>query len=208
MSSAERAEILPDIYTLISDLWCGPPDTDAERLETRKEAGQLVERWASVDKESAGLLSRFLADDALSEEGYIELFELDPRCALYLGSHGYDEPKTCANAGVSGRNDYMIELGGIYNHFGRKPNGKELPDYLPLMTSFLSLTTERKDDPVREKFLNEYLLPFLAPMRSRLAELKTPYVHLLDALERVIQIERETQPLPEQRKQKVEGHVE
>ncbi len=208
MSSAERAEILPDIYALISDLWCSPPDTDAERQEARKEADELVERWASVDKESAGLLSRFLADDALSEEGYIELFELDPRCALYLGSHSYDEPKTCANAGVSERNDYMIELLGIYNHFGRKPNGKELPDYLPLMISFLSLTAEWKDDPVREKFVKEYFLPFLGPMRSRLVKLKTPYVHLLDALERVIHIEKETEPLSEQQKQKVEGHVE
>ena len=208
MSSAVRGKMLPDIYALITDLWCSPPDTGSERQEARKEADELVERWASVDKEGAGLLSRFLADDALSEEKYTELFELDPQCPLYLGSHSYDEPKTCANAGVSGRNDYMIELGGIYNHFGRKLNGKEQPDYLPLTTSFLSLTTERKDDPVREKFLKEYLLPFLAPMRSRLAELKTPYVHLRDALERVIQMERETQPSSEQRMQKVEGHVE
>jgi len=132
---------------------------------------------------------------------------LDPQCPLYLGSHTYDEPTTCATAAVSDRNEYMIELGGIYSHFGRKTNGKELPDYLPLMVDFLSLTTKSKDDPVRGKFINEYILPFLPPMRARLEELKTPYLHLFDALGKVISIEGETQPFSEQREQQVENHV-
>ena len=101
----------------------------------------------------------------------------------------------------------MIELGGIYRHFWRKTNGKELPDYLPLMVNFLSLTTESKDDPVRGKFINEYILPFLPPMRARLEELKTPYLHLFDALGKVISIEQKTQPLSKQREQKVKNHV-
>ncbi|KKL46090.1 hypothetical protein LCGC14_2349140, partial [marine sediment metagenome] len=37
--------------------------------------------------------------------------------------------------------------------------------------------------------------------------LETPYLHLLDALEKVINIERKTQPLSEQREKKVENHV-
>ena len=65
-------------------------------------------------------------------------------------------PKTCANAAVSDRNGYMIELVGIYNHFGQKPNEKELPDYLPLMVDFLSMTTESRDDPIRDKLIKEY----------------------------------------------------
>jgi len=89
----------------------------------------------------------------------------------------------------------MIELAGIYSHFGQKTNGKELPDYLPLMVDFLSLTTEAKDDPVRDKLIREYFLPFLAPLRSRLGELKTHYLYLLDALERVLNIELNSQPL-------------
>ena len=207
MSSLNGKQTLKDVYALIAELWCSPPEDDAEREEIRKEAEEVVKRLESIDKESAMLLSRFLGENDIAEEDYIELFELSPQCPLYLGSHTYDEPKTCANAAVSDRNEYMIELGGIYRHFGRTPNGKELPDYLPLMVDFLSLTTESKDDPVRDKLIKEYILPFLPPMRARLEELKTPYIHLLDALEKVINIELKTQPLSKPREQKVGNHV-
>ena len=207
MSSENVVHILKDVYALIAELWCSPPEEDAERQVIKKNAEEVVERLESIDKQSAVLLSRFLGEEVISEVEYIDLFELNPQCALYLGSHTFDEPKTCAGAGVSDRNDYMIELVGVYNHFGRKPDGRELPDYLPLMINFLSLTTESKDDPVRDKLFEEYLLPFLPPMRSQLEHLKTPYLHLLDALERVISFEQKTQPLSKQREQKVEDHV-
>ena len=200
-------QILKDVYALIAELWCSPPEADAEREEINKDAEEVVKRLEGIDKESAMSLSRFLMENAIPEEDYIDLFELEPQCPLYLGSHTYDEPKTCANAAISDRNGYMIELTGIYRHFGKMPNGKELPDYLPLMVDFLSLTTESKDDPVRDKLINEYILPFLPPMRTRLGELKTPYLHLLDALEKVINIELKTQPLPKHREQKVRADV-
>ena len=207
MSSMNGSRILKDVYALMAELWCSPPEDDADREELRKEAEEVVERLESVDKESAALLARFLGENNIAEEDYVDLFELDPQCPLYLGSHTYDEPTTCATAGVSDRNEYMIELGGIYNHFGRKPNGTELPDYLPLMVNFLSLTVESKDDPVRDKFIEDYISPYLPPMRIRLEELQTPYLHLLDALEKVINVEQGTQLLSKQREQKVEDHV-
>jgi nitrate reductase molybdenum cofactor assembly chaperone NarJ/NarW len=200
-------QILKDVYALIAELWCSPPEADVEREESNKDAEEVIRRLESIDKELAMSLSRFLGENATREEEYIDLFELNPQCSLYLGSHTYDEPKTCATAAVSDRNGYMIELTGIYRHFGKMPNGQELPDYLPLMVDFLSLTTESKDDPVRDKLINEYILPFLPPIRTRLGELKTPYLHLLDALEKVINIDLETQPLSKQREQEVENHV-
>lgn len=207
MSSTDRTQVLADAYSLMAELWCSPPEADAQREQIRIDAEEVVKRLESVDQESATTLSRFLGENTISEEDYIDLFELDPRCALYLGAHTYEEPKTCATAAVSDRNEYMIELVGIYNHFGQKPNGTELPDYLPMMVDFLALTTESRDDPVRNKLCNEYLLPFLPPMRSRLGELETPYVHLLDALEKVIRVELEAKPSAKQRAQKVEDHV-
>ena len=207
MSSTERTQILKDAYSLMAALWCSPPEGDAEREEIRKDAEDVVQRLEGVDKESAMTLSRFLGEETVRDEDYIDLFELNPQCPLYLGSHTYDEPKTCATAGVSDRNAYMIELVGIYNHFGQKPNRSELPDYLPLMVDFLALTTDSKDDPVRDKLINEYFLPFLPPMRKRLGDLKSPYLHLLDALEKVISIEQKSQPLSKQREQQVENHV-
>ncbi len=203
----DQVQILKDVYALIAELWCSPFEADVTRESIKKDAEDVVKRLVSIDKESAMLLSRFLRENAISEEDYVDLFELEPQCSLYLGSHTYDEPKTCANAAVSDRNGYMIELTGLYKHFGQTPNGKELPDYLPLMVDFLSLTAESKDDPVRGKLIEEYCLPFLPPMRSRLEALRTPYLYLLDALQKVIDLESKTQPLPKQREQKVEAHV-
>ncbi len=75
------------------------------------------------------------------------------------------------------------------------------------MVDFLSLTTESKDDPVRDKLIKEYFLPLLPPMRCRLGNLKTPYLYLLDALEKVIKMELKTEPLSKLREQTVENHV-
>jgi nitrate reductase assembly molybdenum cofactor insertion protein NarJ len=44
-------------------------------------------------------------------------------------------------------------------------------------------------------------------MRARLEELKTPYLYLFDALQKVINLESKTQTLPKQREQKVEAYV-
>ncbi len=194
----DETQVVKDVYALIGDLWCSPPETDAEREEVKKDAERVLEGLESTDEESAKLLSIFLKENSISDEDYIDLFELQPKCPLYLGSHTYDEPKTCANAAVSDRNEYMIELVGIYRHFGQTINGGELPDYLPLMVYFLSLTAESRDDPIRGKLITEYVLPFLPPMRSRLEELETPYLHLLGALEKVIGVDLKTQALPEQ----------
>jgi len=193
MSNINGQQTLTDTYALIAELRCSPPETDTEREGIKHDAEKVVERLKSTDEEIVTLLSRFLRENIISEEDYIDLFELEPQCPLYLGSHTYDEPKTCANAAVSDRNGYMIELVGIYKHFGQKLDGRELPDYLPLMVDFLSLTAESKDDPVREKLIREYFLPFLPPMRSRLKELKTPYLYLLDALEKVVNVELKSQ---------------
>ena len=194
MSSNDRTQILEDAYSIMAKLRCSPGEDDIQGTKIKKNTKDLVKRLESVDKQSAMTLSKFVEESTISEEDYIDLFELDPRCPLYLGSHTYEEPKTCATAAVSDRNEYMIELVGIYNHFGQKPNGAELPDYLPLMVDFLALTTESKDDPVRKKFCNDYLLPFLPPMRTRLENLKTHYLYLLDTLERVVNTELDTQP--------------
>jgi len=169
-------------YAVLAELWCSPQDSDPGKLRRRAEA--LVAELERGDPEAAASLERFLADP-VAEEEYVEHFELDPRCPLYLGSHSFDEPKTCAQAAVSDRNGYMIELLGIYRHLGLTPTNEELPDYLPLVLEFLALTAG-SEDPVREKLIREYILPFLPPIRSRLEGLQSPYGHLLDATERVL----------------------
>ena len=185
---SEITQLLQRAYTLVADLWCNPQDVEVTRV--RQEAAAVIRILGAVDGESVASLERFLAHYPLVEEEYVELFELNPRCPLYLGSHTFDEPKTCAQAAVSDRNEYMIELVGIYRHFGLSLKGRELPDYLPLMVEFLALTAGR-EDPIREKFIQEYLLPFLPPLRERLAALNSPYLHLSDGLEQLLKLDLE-----------------
>jgi hypothetical protein len=45
------------------------------------------------------------------------------------------------------------------------------------------------------------MLPFMPPIRSRLEELETPYIHLLGTLEKVIDFDLKTQVLPTQQSQ-------
>ena len=201
-------QILKDVYSLMAELWCSPSEMNAKKDEIKKDTKGVIKKLENIDKESAMLLRSFLEENTISDESYIDLFELDPQCALYLGSHKYDEPKMCANAAVSDRNKYMIELKAIYKHFRKIPDEKELPDYLPLMIDFLSLTIESKDDSVRGKFIKEYLLPFLPLIHSKLKELKTPYVYLIDALNKIINIDLKTQLMLKKSEQKMEeSHV-
>ena len=204
----ESNQILKDVYSLMAELWCSPSEMNAKKDEIKKDTKGVIKKLENIDKESAVLLRKFLEENTISDESYIDLFELDPQCALYLGSHKYDEPKMCANAAVSDRNKYMIELKAIYKHFRKIPDEKELPDYLPLMIDFLSLTIELKDDSVRGKFIKEYLLPFLPLIHSKLKELKTPYVYLIDALDKIINIDLKTNPMLKKSEQKMEeSHV-
>ena len=184
---SEVVQVLRDVYASMAELWCSPQDGDMEEVKGRAE--KAITELESIDREGASLLSQFL-ENPIPEEEYIDLFELDPQCPLYLGSHVFKEPETCARGAVSDRNGYMLELLGIYRHLELTPNGKELPDYLPLMVEFLALSAE-SEDPIREKLIEEYILPHLPPMRSRLEELNTPYLYLLEALERVLRIDVE-----------------
>ncbi len=204
----ESNQILKGVYSLMAELWCSPSEMKAKKDEIKKDTKGVIKKLENIDKESAMLLRKFLEENTISDESYIDLFELDPQCALYLGSHKYDEPKMCANAAVSDRNKYMIELKAIYKHFRKIPDEKELPDYLPLMIDFLSLTIESKNDSVRGKFIKEYLLPFLPLIHSKLKELKTPYVYLIDALDKIINIDLKTNPMLKKSEQKMEeSHV-
>ena len=97
MTGVNSKRILTDIYALIAELWCSPPEDDVQRQELKKDS---VGRLESIDKESAKLLSRFLKENTILDMDYIDLFKSGPQCSLYLGSHSYEEPQTCANAAV------------------------------------------------------------------------------------------------------------
>lgn len=186
MSEMTVEETLSKVYGCLAELWCSPQDVDMEK--TRDVAGELA-TLKNLSRDVGTSLANFLEVNAASEEDYIEMFELNPKCPLYLGSYGFDEPETCANAATSDRNEYMIELNAIYRHFGLELDGTELPDYLPLMMEFLSMGSFPRDDSLRRKFIEEYMSPHLPAMRSKLEGLESPYVHLLDALDRMLTLD-------------------
>lgn len=187
-----REEAFESAYRLIESLLRNPEELELNEISTSGE--QAVGEIARyVDSGAPGLLSSFLKDfNSISADEYVQIFELAPTCPLYLGHYLFKEPTTCATAGTSGRNMYMIELIGIYGHLGLEMDRvKEMPDYLPVMVEFLWLSLQRREDPIREKFIREYLMPALPKITGRLAELKSPYLNLLEALECIVKADLE-----------------
>ncbi len=186
MNTMEQAK---KAYSIISELWCSPADVDIPAL--RAALQQLIQE-PGFPEECAAFASQFLAANQLAEEDYIEMFELDPACSLYLGSHSYDEPKTCAGGAVSDRNEYMLELQAMYRHFGLDLEGRELADYLPVMIDFIGASIEQHKDPVRTKLIRDYFLPFLPPVLKKLEEVNTAYWYLLTAAEKLVRYDLAT----------------
>ncbi|MCH8314465.1 MAG: hypothetical protein IIA64_00695 [Planctomycetes bacterium] len=172
-------------YQLISELLLNPQERDpalVKRLHRfLEEANKEVERW----------IARFLATPgSTSRDEYVQTLELSPPCPLYLGSYLFDEPTTCNGVGTSGRNAYMLELAGIYGHFGFDITARELPDYLPAIVDFLWISLENQDRDgigLRRRFVEQYVFPGLKPLKAALQKYKSPYALLVSALQSAVE---------------------
>ncbi len=180
-------QLLREAYSVLSELWCSPADVDTE--EVKERAYGIAHLLGEISESAPSKLVSFLEEYPPTEEYYIETFELSPKCPLYLGSYLFEEPKTCAQAGVSERNDYMIDILGVYKHFGLGMVEKELPDFLPLMIEFLAITSDRRGDKVRRRFIEEYMMPALEPMKGKLKEVGAPHLLLLALLEDLLRFD-------------------
>jgi len=167
-------------YRLIAELLLYPEDRDPASIEAAMAA------LATAPEALREPLDDFLAAPlAGSAEEYVTTLELAPAVSLYLGSHLYDEPKSCRGAGMSGRNGYMLELANIYRHFGVELAGGELADFLPVTVEFLGVSLERGDQDrigLRRYFVETMLIKGLASLASALRKHESPYAHLVDAL--------------------------
>ena len=171
---------LADTYRLIAELLLHPDDRDEARIAALSPALGSVAPPVRAD------IERFLADPGSgSSHEYVQTLELSPPCPLYLGVYLFEEPASCRGAATSGRNGYMIELTGLYRHFGFDLTGRDLPDYLPVMVDFLGITlqTESRDGiGLRRRLLEHYVQPGLEPLREALAKYESPYGLLVSAL--------------------------
>ncbi len=172
---------LISVWRLLSELLLSPSERDADRLKELRSA---------LDDEYAGVaygIDLFMGDpDCQSEAEYLQTMELNPPVPLYLGSHLFDEPSTCNGIGSGARNPYMLELTGIYEHFGLDLAGREMPDFLPIMLEFLAISLERQDlDTIglRRRFIERCFLPGVEAMEKAMVKYESPYLVLLPSIQ-------------------------
>lgn len=186
---------LADVYAAIAEWFLYPEEVDPESLgEVTIRAAE--EQCARIDPRAAEHLRAFHeARRTVGPEEYLNLLELNPRCPLYMGSYQFPEPTSCSNAGLSERNQYMLEVGNVYRHFGYEIVG-ELPDYLPAMVEFLAMSAgtieERieggiegrgdEDEELRLRFIEKLVLPGVEQFVEKLEAEGGPYSHLAQAL--------------------------
>lgn len=183
MSAAATVNPGAPVYGAIAE-WLLYPEDVADVFADEDAATGVFAAARALDPQVAEHLEAFWRERySVGPEAYLALLELDPRCPLYLGSYQFPEPTTCSAAGVSDRNQYMLEIGNVFRHFGFEITG-ELPDYLPALVEFLALAGARDeaDAALRERFIRRLMLPGVRIFAERLEEAESIYARLAQAL--------------------------
>lgn len=178
-----------DAYRFLSEVLLYPADRDVQNLESLAEmAGRAV-------PELRDAIESMMANPELDDcDTYLETFEIGAKCPLYLGYYQFEEPKSCSGAAISGRNGYMIQLKNLYRHFGYEVQGRELPDYLPLMLDFLALSATHPAYKHRRLLVKQFMLPALPGLSKALREAGSAYAPIAGMLERLLRAELEATP--------------
>jgi nitrate reductase molybdenum cofactor assembly chaperone NarJ/NarW len=157
------------VYKLCSLLLSYP---DGELLSARDALSDAVaELPACPARES---LERFCvwwsgSDSLALEQGYVATFDLDKRCGLYLTFYGEGDRRDRGMA--------LLRLRQLYRAAGFPQEGRELPDFLPVMLEFASCA----DGGRGELVLREHRAA-LELVRLALRERESPYAEVLDAV--------------------------
>ena len=85
MNGIEKNQTIKDVYRLMSELWCSPSETNV--TDIKKDAKEVIKKLEYINKEAAILFRKFLEENTISDESYIDLFELDPRYRGHFGSN-------------------------------------------------------------------------------------------------------------------------
>jgi nitrate reductase delta subunit len=181
---------LSRVYGAIAEWLLYPEEIDPDTL-TPDATTETLRAAAAVSPGVAERLGRFVDERGeVDAEAYVRLFELSPQCPLYLGTHQFEEPKTCSSAGLSDRNTYMLEIANIYRHFGVELQG-ELPDFLPVMTEFAALSAggPPHDEEVRQRLIEKLMIDGVRIVAERLEQTGAPQRHLVHALQECLETE-------------------
>ncbi|QDP96866.1 nitrate reductase molybdenum cofactor assembly chaperone [Microlunatus elymi] len=160
-----RPEVSP--YKLASVLLQYPTAPIFAGLDTLVAAVATVRPHQSRDA-MAGFLD-WLGKTPPAEvaEHYVETFDLHRRCALYLTYYRFGDTRRRGMAMLSFKTAYRVAA--------FDPTDDELPDYLPLVLEFASLSP-RGEDLLRSHRADLELL------RKALHEANTPYAGVVDAV--------------------------
>lgn len=145
---------------------------DDELIAARDDLVAAISELSSSPATTA--LARFCqwwatADPLELQQHYVETFDLDKRCGLYLTFYGEGDRR---QRGVA-----LLRLKRLYRAAGLPLEGSELPDFLPVMLEFAAAAPDRGGEIIlREHRAALELL--LASLRDR----GTPYCHVLEAV--------------------------
>lgn len=182
----DASTVIP-CYQLLAELLLYPEGRNEDRIQ------QLVPLVENAPDPVRKPLLELLANPEIRDCGaYLEELEMSRNRPLYLGFYLFDEPESCQSAGTCGRNGYMIELSGIYRHYGLQLDGRELPDFLPLVLDFLALSADRREGAegaVRTQLIERYLQPAVIVMHERFSEHGGPWLLAVDALVALLRAE-------------------
>lgn len=156
-------------YKLISLLLQYPSE---ELLEQRSELAQAVaELPASRPKDAVErFFAHFESRPPLDlQQEYVKTFDLQKRSSLYLTFYTEGDTRKRGMA--------LLRLKRIYSAVGLPIGGRELPDYLPAMLEFAELAPAGLGDHLLIECRTGIEL-----LRMHLQDVKSPYVHLLEAV--------------------------
>jgi nitrate reductase delta subunit len=156
-------------YKLCSLLLSYP---DQELLDARPELSDAVEELPPTSSRTA--LQRFCAwwgheDQLALQQHYVQTFDLDKRCGLYLTFYGEGDRRERGTA--------LLRLKRLYRAAGLPLEGSELPDYLPVMLEFAAAAPSGQGTIV----LREHRAA-LELVRLSLRERQTPYAEVLEGV--------------------------
>lgn len=156
-------------YKLLSLLLQYPDDALAQ---ARPELERAIDELPASAQRSG--LKKFWSHFAAApitrlQQEYVETFDLQRRSSLYLTFYTEGDTRK--------RGQALLRLKRLYSSAGLAMDTPELPDYLPLMLEFADLSP----NDIGKRLLAEHRAG-LELLRLHLAELDSPYRHLIEAV--------------------------
>lgn len=158
---------------LCSLLLCYP---DAELLMARSSLAAAAGQ--DVVPPARAALRRFCewwvgTDPLALQQHYVETFDLDKRCSLYLTFYGEGDKRS--------RGAALLRLKRLYRAAGLPLAGSELPDFLPAMLEFAATVPDGRGRII----LHEHRAA-LELLRLSLRDRQTPYADVLEAVQQTL----------------------